>query len=99
MTEPQSKPNPPAKKSPTWPIAVNLVLLLLGGMFFGADFEAFSGTLTGLFVINTVAAIILGISGGKMHYVLAFVLACLVILLIGGGICALLLTNMGGGGH
>jgi hypothetical protein len=97
MTEPQ--PKPPGKKSPTWPIAVNLVLLLVGGLFFGADFEAFSGTLTGLFIINVVAAIILAISGGKMHYVLAFVLACLVILLIGGGICALLLTNMGGGGH
>jgi len=99
MTEPQPKPNPPAKKSPTWPVAVNLVLLLLGGLFFGADFAAFSSTLTGLFVINIVAAIILGISGGKMHYVLAFVLACLVILLIGGGICALILTNLKGGGH
>jgi hypothetical protein len=95
MSEPQ--PTPPGKKSPTWPIAVNLVLLLLGGMFFGGNFEAFSGTLTGLFVINTVAAIILAISGGKLHYVLAFVLACLVILLIGGGICALLLTNIRGG--
>jgi hypothetical protein len=94
MSEPQ--PNPPAKKSPTWPIAVNLVLLLLGGLFFGGDFGAFSGTLTGLFAINVVAAIILAISGGRMHYVLAFVLACLVILLIGGGICALMLSNMGG---
>jgi hypothetical protein len=99
MTEPQPNLNPPGKKSPTWPIAVNLALLLLGGLFFGADFAAFSGTLTGLFAINVVAAIILGISGGKMHYVLAFVLACLVILLIGGGICALMLTNMSGGGH
>jgi hypothetical protein len=95
MSEPQ--PNPPGKKSPTWPIAVNLALLLLGGLFFGGDFEAFSGTLAGLFAINTVAAIILAISGGKLHYVLAFVLACLVILLIGGGICALLLSNIHGG--
>lgn len=97
MTEPQPNPNPPARKSPTWPVAVNLLLLLLGGLFFGADFEAFSGTLTGLFIINVVAAIILAISGGKMHYVLAFVLACLVILLVGLGVCALILSNMGGG--
>jgi hypothetical protein len=95
MSEPQ--PTPPGKKSPTWPIAVNLGLLLLGGLFFGADFDAFSGTLVGLFCINMVAALILGISGGKMHYVLAFVLACLVILLIGGGICALMLSNIKGG--
>lgn len=94
MSEPQT--NPPGKKSPTWPIAVNLVLLLFGGLLFGGDFGAFSGTLTGLFLINVVAAIILAISGGKMHYVLAFVLACLVILLIGGGLCALMLSNMGG---
>lgn len=97
MSEPQ--PTPPGKKSPTWPVAVNLSLLLLGGLLFGGDFAAFSGTLTGLFVINVVAAIILAISGGKMHYVLAFVLACLVILLIGGGICALMLSNMSGGMH
>ncbi len=97
MSEPQ--PTPPGKKSPTWPVAVNLSLLLLGGLLFGGDFAAFSGTLTGLFVVNVVAAIILAISGGKMHYVLAFVLACLVILLIGGGICALMLSNMSGGMH
>ncbi len=97
MSEPQS--TPPGKKSPTWPVAVNLSLLLLGGLLFGGDFAAFSGTLTGLFVINVVAAIILAISGGKLHYVLAFVLACLVILLIGGGICALMLSNMSGGMH
>jgi len=95
MSEPQ--PNPPGKKSPTWPIAVNLTMLVLGGLFFGGDYEAFSGTMAGLLLINVVVAIILGISGGKMHYVLAFVLACLVILLVGLGVCALILSNMGGG--
>jgi hypothetical protein len=99
MSEPQLPPTPPGKKSPTWPIAVNLSLLLLGGLFFGADFDAFSGTLMGLFLINTVVAIILGISGGKMHYVLAFVLACLVILLVGLGVCALILSNGLHGGN
>lgn len=95
MSEPQ--PTPPGKKSPAWPVAINLTMLVLGGLFFGGDYEAFSGTMAGLLLINVVVAIILGISGGKMHYVLAFVLACLVILLVGLGVCALILSNMGGG--
>ncbi|MGI4867416.1 MAG: hypothetical protein ACRYFZ_26085 [Janthinobacterium lividum] len=48
-----------------------------------------------LFVINVVAAVIMAISG-RMSYVLAFVLAGLLVLLIGLGICALMLSNMGG---
>ena len=47
-----------------------------------------------LAVINGIAAILMSISG-KMNYVVAFILSGLLVLLIGLGICALLLSNMG----
>lgn len=83
--EPQ--PTPPEKKSPTWPILVNLVILVVSVMALGTD--GIFGTVVALVVINVIAAIILALSKGKMHYVLAFILACMVILLIGLGMCAL----------
>jgi hypothetical protein len=83
--EPQ--PNPAEKKSPTWPILVNLAILVMSVMVLGT--EGIVGTVIGLVVINVIAAVILGISKGRMHYVLAFILACMVILLIGLGMCAL----------
>ena len=83
--EPQ--PTPPEKKSPTWPILVNLAILVMSVMTLGTN--GLFGTVVGLLVINLIAAVILALSKGKMHYVLAFILACMVVLLIGLGMCAL----------
>lgn len=44
---------------------------------------------------NAIAAGIMGISG-RLNYVGAFILSTLLVLLIGLGICTLLLSNTGG---
>lgn len=93
MSEPQ--PPPPEKKSFVWPLAVNLSLLVVAALFTGANPTGMAIAVGLLFAINIVAAIIMGIAG-SMDYVLAFALAALLVLLIGAGICALMLSNMGG---
>jgi uncharacterized membrane protein len=59
-----------------------------------ADPGALAIVVVVLAVINGIAAVIMSISG-KMHYVVAFILSALLVLLIGLGICTLLLSNMG----
>lgn len=96
MSEPQLPPPPPeGKRTITWPIGLNLGLLLLIIGFSGGDVGAISSSVVGLVVINGLTALIVSLSGGRVHYVLAFILSCLALLLIGFGVCALLLTNMG----
>ncbi|RZK51222.1 MAG: hypothetical protein EOO59_15350 [Hymenobacter sp.] len=94
MSEPPVPP-PDKKKSYTWPIAVNLGLLVVVAVLNGADPQVLGVGVLALVVINSVAAIIMGFSG-RIHYVVAFVLSALLLLLIGAGICALMLSNMGG---
>lgn len=94
MNEPQKSP-PPEKKSYTWPLALNLGLLVMAALITSANPDGMAIAVLVLFVINVVAAVIMAISG-RMSYVLAFVLAGLLVLLIGLGICALMLSNMGG---
>jgi hypothetical protein len=90
------QPTPPTpKKSFTWPIALNLGLLVLAALATGAEPSLLGIMVLVLVVINTVAAIIMSFSG-RMHYVVAFVLSALLIGLIGFGVCALMLSNMGG---
>jgi hypothetical protein len=89
-------PTPPEKKGfITWPIGLNLGLLLLLVGLSGGDVGVISSGVFGLVIINGLAAIIVSISGGRMHYVIAFILSCLALLLIGLGVCALLLSNIG----
>ncbi|HET9503799.1 MAG TPA: hypothetical protein VFO93_09670 [Hymenobacter sp.] len=90
------QPTPPTpKKSFTWPIALNLGLLVLAALATGAEPSLLGIMVLVLVVINTVAAIIMSFAG-RMHYVVAFVLSALLIGLIGFGVCALMLSNMGG---
>lgn len=93
MSEPQHSP-PPEKKSLTWPLVVNLGLLVVAALLTGADPAGMAIAVGILFVINVVATLIMGIFG-RMSYVLAFALAALLVLLIGLGVCALLVSNMG----
>ena len=97
MSEPQTTPPPPGGKKPFfWPIALNLGLLVLAAISSGAEPSVLGIMVLVLVVINTVAAIIMSFSG-RMHYVVAFILSALLIGLIGFGVCALMLSNMGGG--
>ncbi len=90
------QPTPPTpKRSFTWPIALNLGLLVLAALATGAEPSLLGIMVLVLVVINTVAAIIMSFAG-RMHYVVAFVLSALLIGLIGFGVCALMLSNMGG---
>jgi len=94
MSEPQATP-PDGKKPYFWPVALNLGVLVLAALLTGANPGALGIVVLVLAVVNTIAAIITGISG-RIHYVVAFILSALLILLIGLGICALMLSNMGG---
>ncbi|AMR25960.1 hypothetical protein A0257_01835 [Hymenobacter psoromatis] len=97
MSEPQLPPPAPEdKKTVSWPLILNLGLLLLVVGFSGGEVGVISSSVLGLVVINGLAALIVRISGGRMSYVIAFVLSCLALLLIGLSVCALLLSNMGG---
>ena len=90
------QPTPPnPKRSFTWPIALNLGLLVLAALATGAEPGALGIVVLVLVVINTVAAIIMSFSG-RMHYVVAFILSAPLIGLIGFDVCALMLSNMGG---
>lgn len=91
-----SPPPPDGKKGFTWPIAVNLSLLLLTALFTEADPSALGIGVLVLVVINSLAAGIMAFSG-RIHYVVAFILSALVVGLIGFGACVLMLSNMGGG--
>jgi|GEM_PF-2890966 len=100
MSDTPLPPNPPEKKGfITWPIGLNLGLLLLLVGLSGGEVGVISSGVFGLVIINGLAAIIVSISGGRMHYVIAFILSCLALLLIGLGVCALMLSNMKGGMH
>jgi hypothetical protein len=68
---------------------------VLAALATGAEPGALGIVVLVLVVINTVAAIIMSFSG-RMHYVVAFILSALLIGLIGFGVCALMLSNMGG---
>jgi hypothetical protein len=90
------EPTPPnPKRSFTWPVALNLGLLVLAALATGANPNVLGVVVLGLVLINSIAAAIMSFSG-QMHYVVAFVLSALLIGLIGFGVCALMLSNMGG---
>jgi len=90
------EPTPPnPRKSFTWPVVLNLGLLLLAALATKAEPSLLGIVVLVLVVINTVAATIMSLAG-RMHYVVAFILSALLIGLIGFGVCALMLSNMGG---
>lgn len=93
-------PNPPEKKGfITWPIGLNLGLLLLLVGLSGGEVGVISSGVLGMVIINGLAGLIVGISGGRVHYAIAFILSCLALLLIGFGVCALILSDMHGSMH
>jgi len=93
--EPNTPPTSPdnTNKQLTWPLVVNLSLLVLSVVLDGGKLSSLPFTVIGLAVINGLAAFILHLAGKRMHYVVAFLLSCLVLLLIGGGLCALLIAS------
>lgn len=95
---PLPPPTPPEKKPINWPIAVNLGILLLIALISGGELSLVTGALPVLLVINGIAAVIMRISG-RINWFLAFILSVLVLLLIGLGICALLLPHGLGNRH
>ena len=89
------QPSPPPTPDPQprgfgWPILLNLVLLVVAAVQGGTDTLPFA--IICLVVVNAVAAGIMALSK-QMHYVPAFLLAGLVILLVGFGACVLLLAS------
>jgi len=93
MSEPQASP-PNEKKPYFWPIALNLVLLVLAALLTGANPNVLGAVVLVLVLINSIAAAIVSFSG-RVHYVVAFILSALLIGLIGFGVCALMLSNLG----
>ena len=97
MSEPIPTP-PPGKKPLTWPLVLNLALLLLVVAISGGDLDVLPFAVIGLVVINGVAAVIMAIFK-RLNYVIAFSLSALLLLLIGFGVCALLLSGGLGSMH
>ncbi|UOQ64609.1 hypothetical protein [Hymenobacter volaticus] len=97
--EPNPLPQPPKKpadkESVTWPLILNLGILLLVAVFEGID--SLPMAIGALVLLNGLTGAIMMLSGNRMHYALAFFLSGLLLLLIGFGVCGLLLSNMKGG--
>ena len=80
--EENSTPTPPPKpekKLISWPIAVNLGILLLIAVFSGGEFGLVTGAIPLLLIINGVAAVIMKISG-RINWFFAFILSTLLLL-------------------
>jgi len=93
MSEPQVPP-PNGEKPYFWPIALNLGLLVLAALGSGANPNVLGAVVLVLVLVNSIAAAIMSFSG-RVHYVVAFILSALLIGLIGFGVCALMLSNLG----
>ena len=93
METPTQPPAPNDKKAITWPLILNLGLLLLVAVVGGTGM--LPGAVGVLVLINGVAGLINLLAGNRLHYALAFFLSALLLLLIGAGICGILLSNMG----
>lgn len=86
-------PPPPGEKKPVnWPIAINLGLLVLNFLF-TRSLSSVVVAIVVLAVVNGIAAFMLSLFG-RMRWVTAFILSSLLVLLIGLGICGLILSNM-----
>ncbi|MBF9221071.1 hypothetical protein [Hymenobacter ruricola] len=93
MQTPPPPPAPDNKNPVTWPLVINLGLLLLVAVMGGVNL--LPGAVGVLVLINGVAGLINLLAGNRLHYALAFFLSALLLLLIGAGICGILLSNMG----
>ncbi|RZK23667.1 MAG: hypothetical protein EOO56_04280 [Hymenobacter sp.] len=96
MNEPPATPPPGGKKPFFWPVALNLGLLVLAALLTGAEPGALGIMVLVLVVVNTIAAGIMSFAG-RIHFVIAFLLSALVVGLVGFGVCALMLSHIGGG--
>ena len=97
METPVPPPNPENKKPITWPLVLNLGVLLVVAAVGGSGM--LPGAVGVLALVNGVAGVINLLAGNRLHYALAFFLSGLLLLLIGLGVCALLLQGIKGGGH
>ena len=95
METPVPPPAPENKKPVNWPIAVNLGLLLVVAILSGADPTALGIAVLVLALINGIAAFLVSMFG-RLNWVLAFALSALLLLLIGLGICGLMLQGLHG---
>ena len=93
---PLPPPLPEEKKPINWPIAINLGLLVLNFLL-TQSISSVLITVLLLAVVNGIAATLLSFFN-KMRWVTAFILSALLVLLIGLGICGLMLKDFGKGG-
>jgi hypothetical protein len=90
--EPLPTPPPEEKKPINWPMAVNLGLVVLNFLLTRSISSVLVAVLV-LAVVNGIAAALLSLFN-KMRWVTAFILSALLVLLIGLGICGLILSNL-----
>ena len=97
-TPPPPLPEKPKEKTAIiWPLVLNLGVLLVVAAVGGSGM--LPGAVGVLGLVNGVAGVINLLAGNRLHYALAFFLSGLVLLLIGLGVCGLLLQGLKGGGH
>ena len=93
--EPNPLPQPPKKpadkESVTWPLLLNLGILLLVAVFGGIDSVPIA--VIALVLLNGLTGAVMMLSGNRMHYALAFFLTVLLLLLIGTAVCGLPLSS------
>jgi len=92
METPSPPPAPENKKPINWPIAINLGLLVLNFLL-TRSLSSVAISIVVLAIVNGIAAFMLSFFG-KMRWVTAFILSALLVLLIGLGICGLILSNL-----
>lgn len=92
MQKPLPPPDEPDdKKAITWPLGINLTILLLAAIVGGPGM--LPGTIGTLIIVNGLAGLIVMMTGNRMHYALAFFLSVLLLLLIGLGICGIIVSQ------
>ena len=88
-------PTTPPKKTLTWPIAVNLAVLVGINVVRGGGMATVVSTIVGLMLVNLLAALLVS-RFNRLNWVVAFLLSALLLPLIGFGACAAYIAMNGG---
>ncbi len=89
-------PRPPQKKGLTfWPALINMGLLLSVSGVSGGNTRLVVSTVAGLAALSGLLALYAAFSRRHRSWIIPLLLALLVVLLIGIGVCALILSHMG----